>query len=187
MRLMCGGRGVVLRASCAASLLLASCDYAYRVGARQRFTGPGIVAPAQRTPAAADSSPGPLDAAATGDCLEQALRASPTRRDVERWSVAKNLRSREAGMNFVAIDSSGEGHYAHLLLDGWDGRAPTLEVVFIWHGTARSRPLEEQRRMVAAATRVLQELRARCVPAASGPIECVAEGKGGRAACATRR
>lgn len=179
-------RGAVLRASCAAFLLLASCDYAYRVGARQRFTGPGIVAPAQRTPATADSASGPLDAAATGDCLEQALRASPTRRNVERWSVGKALRSREAGMNFVATDSSGEGHYAHLELDGWDGRTPTLEVVFIWHGTARSRPLEEQRRMVTAATRVLEEVRARCVPAATGRVECVAERKGGRAACAVR-
>ncbi|HEX8674314.1 MAG TPA: hypothetical protein VF710_20615 [Longimicrobium sp.] len=119
--------------------------------------------------------------------MEQALRASPMRRDVERWSVAKDLRSSEAGMNFVATDSAGEGHYAHLLLDGWGGRVPTLEIVFIWHGTARSRPLEEQRRLVAAATRVLEELRARCVPAASEPIECVAVGKGGRAACSTRR
>jgi hypothetical protein len=128
-----------------------------------------------------------LDAAAAGDCMEQALRASPMRRNVERWSVGKDLRSSEAGMNFVVIDSTGEGNYAHLLLEGWGGRVPTLEVVFIWHGTARSRPLEEQRRLVAAATRVLEELRARCVPAASGPIECVAVGKGGRAACSTRR
>jgi hypothetical protein len=141
------------------------------------------------TPAHADSSSGPLDAAAAGDCMEQALRASPMRRDVERWRVAKNLRSREAGMNFFATDSilQGESHYANLSLEGWDGRVPTLEVVFIWHGTARSRPLEEQRRMVAAASRVLEEVRARCVPAARGPVECVAEGKGGRAACARGR
>lgn len=192
MRLFSTRRLAILSAPCAIAVLLAACDPAYRVGARQALIGTEVLSPKTVPPDAPsqlDSVPVRLDIPKVGDCLEEALRASSTISDVQRWGIPRYLRWRQAGMSFALPDSSApEGHqYANLELDARPGEPPLLQVSFTWIGSARSEPIEVQRQMVATATELLVQLSARCVPSASGAVECVAEGLGGRGACATSR
>lgn len=175
------GRAALL--ACAAVVLLSACDPVYHVGARQALIGTRAMAP-RKAPPPADSAAVLLDVAAAGDCLEAALRASPTRGDFRRWRMESYQRWRRAGMTFSVRDpASGKPLYMSLQVETGPEQTPVLNILASWIGTARTVPLDEQRRMAATATAVLEEVRARCVPASSAPIECVAEGIGGRAAC----
>ncbi|HEV2146154.1 MAG TPA: hypothetical protein VGR37_01925 [Longimicrobiaceae bacterium] len=192
MRSLATRRSAILCTACAAAVLLTACDPVYRVGARQALIGTEVLSPKEvppDSPSQPDSVPARLDIPRVGDCLEAALHASPTISEVQRWSVPRYLRWRQAGMSFALVGSSAPGgrQYANLELDARPREPPLLQVSFTWIGSARSEPIEVQRQMVAAATELLVQLTAQCVPSASGPIECVAEGLGGRGACATGR
>jgi hypothetical protein len=175
------GRAALL--ACVPVVLLSACDPIYQVGARQALIGTRAMAP-RKAPPPADSAAVLLDVAAAADCLEAALRASPALGDFSRWRLGSDQRWRRAGMTFSVTDpASGKPLYMSLRVETGPEQTPVLQILATWIGTARTVPLNEQRWMAATATALLEEVRARCVPASRAPIECVAEGIGGRAAC----
>lgn len=174
-------RGIGIPALCAA-VLLAACDPVYRVGARHTLSGAAVLSPRAAPAGTPDSATGPLDIQGTGDCLEGALRAS--RGEVRRWPSEGHLRSTDAGMSFVVAAPTVSGfRHANLTLRSERGKPPVMEITFGWIGYASTTPLDEQKWMVAIATDVLRELRARCLPGSTGEIVCLTDGLGGKEAC----
>lgn len=88
----------------------------------------------------------------------------------------------------LAVDSSGRS-WSNVQLRYRPERDSTalFEIITGWMGTARSVPVDQQRRFVAAATSVLQRIRLSCLPDSAAKVECVARGLGGHAACETGR
>jgi len=140
-----------------ALLALPGCDPIYTLGVRT-----------QLAPAPAPS------------CIEAALRAVPGR-TVNRPTASEN------GGFLIGVDGpiKPDGPWdATLQVDRLRDSTQVLRLQYMWMGTARMRPLEEQRRMVADGTALLTAVRTVCAPASAEPIQCFARGMGGSPACA---
>jgi len=163
--------------------VLAACDPAYEVGARQYLAPvPATADSAQRAPR--DQRAGAnVDIPRTADCVDSALHRLPSISYVQRLRTDPKLR--EADMNVGIRDSAlgPEVRYASLTLHAWRNEPAAADVLFHWIGTARTYPLQEQRGMVRAATGLLRMLRTACLPTATDSIVCIAQGLGGRKAC----
>ncbi|HET6763239.1 MAG TPA: hypothetical protein VFH27_06195 [Longimicrobiaceae bacterium] len=138
-----------------AVLLLPGCDPLYTLGVRTKL------------------SPAPASS-----CIEAALRASPGR------TVHRSSGSDSTGF-LIGMNGGAPGGpwNAALQVDRARDSTQVLSLQYWWMGTARTRPLTDQRQMVADGAALLTAIRAACAPASAAPIECYARGLDGSPAC----
>ena len=157
-------RAYVATFAVAAAVAASACDPGYGIGARLRLGPPApdscILASLRRSLgqapfATADLRPG------SGSSLRVPMSVFSTVSDSE-----------------LSIQANSQ-----LLLDPRKDSTLSVEVTTSWMGTASRYPVAEQRRYVAAATSVLDTLRAACAPQSAAKVECIARGFGGHKAC----
>jgi hypothetical protein len=162
------------------AVMVAACDPVYTVGARQ-YLEPMVRYPDSAT-TVKKRSESPSFVAGTVHCIEETIRSDTSISDVRPWHEKTGV---EDGMNFGVTDSAfgSVTHYGNIEVRAFKKERPTVEVNFTWFGVSGTVPMDEQRRMVRVATKLLGELRAACLPTAIEPPQCVAEGFGGHKAC----
>jgi hypothetical protein len=113
------------------------------------------------------------------DCVEMALRRSPRRITVTRTEQPDD------GFDIAIPDTTARGGQRHAAVELETDREspPALTMRYSWMGFGGKVPLDEQERMLALATGVLEELRAACAPNATTKVECFSGGLGGPSAC----
>jgi len=138
-----------------------ACDPVYTIGARVRLGPP-----------------------APDSCVLAAMRQSFGRAPFE--TVDLHPGSSATRVQISVRDSSGwwPSSNSRLSIEPQKDSALLLEVTTFFMGGARNVPVARQREYIAAATSVLQQVRAACAPASSAQVQCIAGGWGGHPACA---
>jgi hypothetical protein len=164
--------------------LLSACDTWYQVGARQYLRPVARVSDSARGEESQSRGAPPVDISRTADCLETAANRASGASLVKRGHASDHY----AEYMTVAISDSAlvpEFSRAILEIRAWPKEQPAVQLLFRWPGNARRYPLPLQRRLISAATKLLDQLRVACLPTATDGIQCVAEGLGGHKACET--
>ena len=151
-------------ATVAVVIVTSACDPAYGIGARVRLG-----------PSASDS------------CILASLRRSLGQAPFEaadlRPSSGSSVRVPMSVLSTVSDSALSIQANSQLLIEPQKDSTLSLEVTTSWYGTAKRYPIVEQRGYVAAATSVLDSLRAACAPNSAAKVECIARGLGGHKAC----
>jgi hypothetical protein len=178
-----------LLASAAIVAGLAACDPLYGVGSRQ-YLAPAHPSIDSASVAGKGGNATPaLDVRHIADCLETALRSTPSVSDVRRWREPESVAASQAGMSFALGDSAlgSRPRYANLYLGTRNSERPALDVEFNWIGMAGKVPTQEQEAMVRASTALVRQLRAACLPDVAEAVECVAGVLGRKRVCRSAR
>ena len=151
-------------ATIAFGIAITACDPGYEIGARVRLGPP-----------------------APDSCILRSLRRSLGQAPFEAADLRPGSGAEvRVPMSILSTRSDSTLSIqanSQLVLQPQKDSTLSVEVNTTWMGIANRYPVAEQRSYVAAATSVLDSLRAACAPESAAKVECIARGLGGHKAC----